>query len=193
MRRDHQSTDCTRAHDEHREFRDWPKSAIAVLRAMWSGEWMDTEQIEEESRILGERITYASARGGARWLVSDAHPSYYRRNRYKSGRGIYAEESARRGRAIQRLTPRGKELAALSLRIFPARDTPIEVAGDAERSPPDPVTPLWRVLHDHGETLVIAADRQAALALFERETEEVPSRAEPIDTSAPMLLNWTMC
>ena len=189
MRRDHQSTELTRAHDRDADFEVWPRAAIYSLRALAQAEpgaWMDTEEVEEASSRIGRNLHYASARGGIRFLVASPHDWKYR----NPERVPAAEEGGyrgRRGRAVQRLTEEGWRLAARSFEIFPLGQEDGEVA---ER-PPDPVTPLWRVLHDAGEVLVIAATAPAAMILFEQETGEDAHRAEAVDTAAPMVLDWT--
>jgi hypothetical protein len=177
MRRDHQSTELTRAHDAQ-GFEHWPLAAIYTLRAMGSvggNQWMDTVEVQEASQVIGRTLSYPAARNGIRYLVNTWD----------------AEESVRDLWSIQRLTPKGRQRAARSFALFPAerKDREISVI---EKLPPDPVTPLWRILYDEGEVLVIAADRQAALALFESETGEDAHRAEPVDTTAPVVLTWTL-
>lgn len=196
MRRPHQTNELLRAHDDAAEdFKDWPAAAIRVLRALHPVEWRDTEQVMAESARMGEKISYATARGGVNWLIRGTH----RWVMDDPERLTFAEESVRGGLSIQRLNRTGARWAALSFELYPVargrlaaaareEDEPQEAI---ERPPPDPITPLWRVLTDHAEVLVIAATAQAAIALYERETGEQAHRAVGVDTVAPLVLGWS--
>ena len=181
------------AHQEDPDFEGWPLASIRVLRALAIAEgrtlygepgWIDTAEVEAASDALGEPITYPAARNGCRWLVDGG----YRWTRGDADNIEFAEETAFLGRCVQRLTEVGRRWAAISFELLPWGQTG-SVLGD--RQPPDPVTPLWRVLTDTAEVLVIAADAPAAIALYEQTTGEDAHRAEAVDTTAPLVVGWS--
>lgn len=183
------------AHAEEPDFLGWPVASIRVLRALHHGpgrvlygepRWMDTPEVEAASADLGEPITYPAARNGCRWLVDGG----YRWTRGDDDNIQFAEENVFAGKTVQRLTRTGQEWARISFEAVAAGDHSLEPAATAK--PPDPQTPLWRVLYDDGYALVIAANASAAITLFEQYTAEEAHRAEPIDTGEPVVLSWTL-
>lgn len=180
-------TELGRVHLARPEFDHWPIAAVRVLRAMAEGKAMDTPAIEARSAELGEPITYSTARGGVRFLVGGW--------RYSDKETLAREwgSGPPKAVAIQQLTAAGVRRANLSLSLYPPRP---RVEGVPERSPapsapPDPSTPLWRVLTDTAEVLVIAASAPDAIALYEQETGESAHRAVAVDTTAPVVLGWS--
>lgn len=170
-------TELGLAHDKHSEFNRWPIASLRVLRALGAGDPMDTYEIMEASEILGEKITYPATRAG---IVFLAYGPMWMRGCWDA----FAENDA----STTWLNQRGKELAALSLKIYPPRQ---RIEPEIESLPPDPITPLWRVLSDTSETLVIAASVTDAIAIYETQTHREAYRAIAVDTSAPCVLGWS--
>lgn len=169
---------------------------LRVLRALADGATLNTYEVMEAAGPVDGPMTYQQARLGCRNLLdylADGELREWGTWRDDVAGAIAIESVSGRGRSLTTLTALGLELAATSMKLVgPTADD--ELAGAPEpiaERPPEPRTPLWRVLWDHGEVLVIAATAQQAIALYEGETGEQASRAEPVDTTAPLVLGWS--
>jgi hypothetical protein len=185
-RRQHQTNALLLAHGL--EFDDWPAAAVYALRCLHGGEWMDAFRVVEVAEVLGLPVSYSSARGGTRWLAGECGP-------WVEDRTIFAtfplvEQRTRNSRRTARLTASGRNWADLSFQRYPADLKPL-VEPRTYGPPPDPVTPLWRVLGDGTTYLVIAGDAQEAMQLVETEHEgEIASRAIAVPTDDPLILGF---
>jgi hypothetical protein len=168
-------------------FLDWSRSALRVLRAMASGEVMDTAAIEDAARALEGRLSYQGVRGGVRELARDRRWVYnpgsdsYELAKVEPLLEMWGGKTAEGAACyVQQLTERGVELAKLCLELAP----PEREVEPAEVEPPEPVTPLWRVLCDDGERIVVAASRARAVEL----AGERAIRAESVDTAVEQVV-----
>lgn len=186
------------------EFKGWSLNALRVLRTLADGATLNTPQIEERARAMGMHLSYQTARQGCRWLLDnvDKPPPKGWYCRY-AGReygtwqepveGAFAIESIERtpkgayGKSLITLTELGQGLAARAVELLGVDgEEPLEPpAAPRPTIPPDPLTPVWRVLtENNGLLVVVARDRPRAIEL----AGDTAVRVEPIDTSAEQVV-----